>query len=181
MKYIKTPIEGLFEIEPKVFGDERGYFFESFKDDDFKTNVADVDFVQDNQSFSAPGVLRGIHFQLGEHAQGKLVRVVSGKVLDVAVDLRPESKTFGQWHSVVLDSKKQNMFYVPPGFGHGIYVIEQAVFLYKCTNYYHQPSERSILWNDPTLNIDWNTQAPQLSEKDEKGMTFQEFKQSITR
>ena len=136
-------------------------------------------FVQDNQSFSEPGVLRGIHFQTGEHAQGKLVRVISGKVLDVAVDLRPQSKTFGKWFSVILDGEKQNMFYVPPGFGHGIYVIEKAIFSYKCTNYYHQPSERSILWNDKTLNIDWKTNSPKLSQKDEDGMSFEDFKASL--
>ena len=179
MKYIKTPIEGLFEIEPKIYGDHRGYFFESFRDDDFRKKVGDVSFVQDNQSFSQPGVLRGIHFQIGEHAQGKLVRVISGKVLDVAVDLRPHSKTFGKWHSVILDGKKQNMFYVPPGFGHGIYVIEEAIFSYKCTNYYHKESERSIVWNDPTLNIKWNSSIPQLSEKDTNGMKFEEFKNNI--
>ncbi len=179
MKYIKTPIEGLFEIEPQIYGDHRGYFFESFREDDFRKEVDNVSFVQDNQSFSQPGVLRGIHFQIGKYAQGKLVRVISGKVLDVAVDLRPESKTFGKWHSVLLDGEKQNMFYVPPGFGHGIYVIEEAIFSYKCTNYYHKESERSILWDDPTLNIKWNSSAPKLSEKDTKGMTFEEFKNNI--
>ena len=175
MKYIPTPIDGLFEIEPEVYGDQRGYFFESFRADEFKKNVADVEFVQDNQSFSTSGVLRGIHFQIGDKAQGKLVRVTKGKVLDVAVDLRKGSPTFGKWHSVVLDADKQNMFYVPEGFGHGIYIIEDAVFLYKCTNYYHKESERSIIWNDKTLDIDWTTQAPLLSEKDEKGVTFNDY------
>ena len=112
MKYIKTPIEGLFEMKPQVFGDERGYFFESFKSDEFKEIVADVDFVQDNQSSSTKGVLRGLHFQKGDFEQGKLVRVITGKILDVAVDLRPNSATFGEHYSVILDSEKQNMFYV---------------------------------------------------------------------
>lgn len=179
MKYIKTPIEGLFEMEPQVFGDERGYFFESFKSDEFKQVVADVDFVQDNQSYSTKGVLRGLHFQKGEAAQGKLVRVISGKILDVAVDLRPESATFGKYHSVILDSEKQNMFYVPEGFAHGFYVIEDAVFTYKCTNYYNKEAEGNLVWNDKDINIEWNAQTPSLSEKDEQAATFQEFKASL--
>lgn len=179
MKYIKTPIEGLFEMEPQVFGDERGYFFESFKSDEFKQVVADVDFVQDNQSYSTKGVLRGLHFQKGEAAQGKLVRVISGKILDVAVDLRPESATFGKYHSVILDSEKQNMFYVPEGFAHGFYVIEDAVFTYKCTNYYNKEAEGNLVWNDKDINIEWNAQTPCLSEKDEQAATFQEFKASL--
>lgn len=179
MKYIKTPIEGLFEMEPQVFGDERGYFFESFKSDEFKQVVADVDFVQDNQSYSTKGVLRGLHFQKGEAAQGKLVRVISGKILDVAVDLRPESATFGKYHSVILDSEKQNMFYVPEGFAHGFYVIEDAVFTYKCTNYYNKKAEGNLVWNDKDINIEWNAQTPSLSEKDEQAATFQEFKASL--
>jgi dTDP-4-dehydrorhamnose 3,5-epimerase len=179
MKYIKTPIEGLFEIEPQLFGDERGYFFESFKADEFKQNVANVDFVQDNQSYSTKGVLRGLHFQKGESAQGKLVRALSGKILDVAVDLRPESETFGEHYSVILDSEKHNMFYVPEGFAHGFYVIEDAIFTYKCTNYFNKAAEGSLLWNDKDLNIQWNTESPSLSEKDENAETLADFKLSI--
>jgi dTDP-4-dehydrorhamnose 3,5-epimerase len=179
MKYIKTPIEGLFEMKPQVFGDERGYFFESFKSDEFKEIVADVDFVQDNQSSSTKGVLRGLHFQKGDFEQGKLVRVITGKILDVAVDLRPNSATFGEHYSVILDSEKQNMFYVPEGFAHGFYVIEDAVFTYKCTNYYNKSAEGSLVWNDKDLNIQWNAATPSLSEKDENAATFSAFKTSI--
>ena len=179
MKYIKTPIKGLFEIEPQVFGDERGYFFESFKSNEFKEMVANVDFVQDNQSYSTKGVLRGLHFQQGDFAQGKLVRVISGKILDVAVDLRPESPTFGQHYSVILDAEKQNMFYVPENFAHGFYVIEDAVFTYKCTNYFNKASEGSLLWNDKDLNINWNVEVPMLSDKDNQADTLQEFKAKI--
>tara|TARA_B100000809_G_C15101898_1_gene517248 strand:- start:809 stop:1354 length:546 start_codon:yes stop_codon:yes gene_type:complete len=181
MKYIKTPIEGLFEIEPQVFGDERGYFFESFKSNEFKEIVADVDFVQDNQSYSTKGVLRGLHFQNGEFSQGKLVRVITGKILDVAVDLRPDSPTFGKHYSVILDGEKQNMFYVPENFAHGFYVIEDAVFTYKCTNYFNKASENSLLWNDKELAIEWNATSPVLSEKDNQANTLAQFKISIGR
>ena len=179
MKYIKTPIKGLFEIEPQVFGDERGHFFESFKSNEFKETVADVDFVQDNQSYSTKGVLRGLHFQNGEFSQGKLVRVITGKILDVAVDLRPDSPTFGKYHSVILDGKKQNMLYVPENFAHGFYVIDDAVFTYKCTNYFNKASENSLLWNDKELAIEWNANSPILSEKDNQANTLSQFKLSI--
>ncbi len=179
MIYIKTPIEGLFEIEPQVFGDERGYFFESFKSDEFKKIVADVDFVQDNQSYSTKGVLRGLHFQTGDFVQGKLVRVITGKVLDVAVDLRPDSPTFGEHYSVILDSEKQNMFYVPEGFAHGIYLLEDSIFSYKCTNYYNKEAEGSIVWDDADLNIQWGATNPSLSGKDDTALSFKDFKISI--
>ncbi|BDD08173.1 dTDP-4-dehydrorhamnose 3,5-epimerase [Fulvitalea axinellae] len=175
MEIIKTGIKGLVEIKPKVFGDERGCFFESFREDALKSAGISEHFVQDNQSFSRKGVVRGLHFQQGEHAQGKLVRVTEGKVLDVAVDLRPESPTFGQHRSVVLDSKSHNMLYVPPGMAHGFATLEDAVFLYKCTAYYNKESEGGILWNDQDLCIDWRIENPVISEKDAVLPTFAQW------
>jgi dTDP-4-dehydrorhamnose 3,5-epimerase len=177
MKVIETEIEGLIEFEPRVFGDSRGHFFESYRQDVIDKTLGNVKFSQDNQSFSERGVLRGLHFQKGDFAQGKLVRVVKGKVLDVAVDLRPNSKTFGKWHSVVLDTEKHNMMYVPEGFAHGFYTIEDAIFLYKCTNYYNKEAEGGIIWNDSSLNIDWQLVGePLVSEKDQILPSFKEFK-----
>lgn len=181
MDIIKTTIDGLVELQPSVFGDARGYFFESFRKDAL-TNFfgKNIDFVQDNQSFSEKGVLRGLHFQEGEHAQGKLVRVSVGKVLDVAVDLRPESSTYGNWFSVVLDAKKNNMLYVPEGFAHGFYTIEDAIFQYKCTKYYNKLSENGVLWNDEHLNINWQLKEnPLVSEKDLILPTFAELTKQI--
>jgi len=166
MEFRKSSIEGLIEIQPQIFGDSRGYFFESYRYDLFKENGIPEVFIQDNQSFSTKGVLRGLHFQKPPHGQGKLVRVISGKVLDVAVDLRPNSPTYGQYEKVVLDAELKNMFYVPPGFAHGFYTIEDAIFSYKCTNVYNKESEGGILWNDPDLNIDWGVSQPNVSEKD---------------
>jgi dTDP-4-dehydrorhamnose 3,5-epimerase len=166
MEFRKSSIEGLIEIQPQIFGDSRGYFFESYRYDLFKENGIPEVFIQDNQSFSTKGVLRGLHFQKPPHGQGKLVRVISGKVLDVAVDLRPNSPTYGQHEKVVLDAELNNMFYVPPGFAHGFYTIEDAIFSYKCTNVYNKESEGGILWNDPDLNIDWGVAQPNVSEKD---------------
>lgn len=166
MEFRKSSIEGLIEIQPKIFGDSRGYFFESYRYDLFKDNGISEVFIQDNQSFSTKGVLRGLHYQKDPFGQGKLVRVISGKVLDVAVDLRPNSPTYGQHEKVVLDAELNNMFYVPPGFAHGFYTIEDAIFSYKCTNVYNKESEGGILWNDPDLNIDWGVSQPNVSEKD---------------
>ena len=168
MKIIKTPIEGLVEIVPNVFKDERGYFFESFHEQKIAEAVGNVRFVQDNQSFSTKGVLRGLHFQLPPYAQGKLVRVVTGKVLDVAVDLRQNSPTFGHHYKCHLDAEQNNMLYVPEGFAHGFVVLEDAVFFYKCTNYYNKASESGIIWNDPALNIDWGVSNPIVSSKDQE-------------
>ena len=157
-------------VEPRVFGDERGYFFESFRADDFKANVADIDFVQDNESLSARrGVLRGLHFQRGDAAQAKLVRVVRGSVQDVAVDLRPSSPTFGRYVSVILSGENKLMFYIPRGFAHGVAVLEDdTIFQYKCDNYYDPASEGSIRWNDPTIGVEWMLAPDEiiLSEKD---------------
>lgn len=166
MEFKESFIKGLFEIQPRIFEDERGFFFESYNKDAFAKHGLDFDFVQDNQSFSVKGVLRGLHFQKEPFAQGKLVRVVKGKVLDVVVDLRRSSPTFGQHATFVLEAEKNNMVYVPEGFAHGFLALEEAIFMYKCTNLYNKASESGIIWNDPTLNIDWGIKAPNVSEKD---------------
>lgn len=148
-------IEGLYEIVPKVYGDARGYFMETYQEQVFKEAGIDVDFVQDNQSASTKGVLRGLHFQK-KHPQGKLVRVVSGTVFDVAVDIRSGSKTYGQWHGVMLTAERKNMFYIPAGFAHGFVVLsDYAEFTYKCTDFYHPEDEGGLMWNDPRINIRW--------------------------
>jgi dTDP-4-dehydrorhamnose 3,5-epimerase len=175
-EFKKCPIDGLYEIQPRVFGDKRGYFFESYSEKDFFNAGLTMRFVQDNQSSSAKGVLRGLHFQT-HHPQGKLVRAVEGKVYDVAVDLRNGSPTFGQYYGVILDSEKQNQFYIPAGFAHGFYVItEQAVFAYKCTDFYHPEAEGGLMWNDSAIGIDWQKDIadfePLLSEKDTKHPAF---------
>ncbi|WP_315191796.1 dTDP-4-dehydrorhamnose 3,5-epimerase [Capnocytophaga sputigena] len=171
MKVIKTKLEGVVIIEPQVFFDDRGYFFESFSQQRFNEQVAPITFVQDNESKSSYGVLRGLHFQKPPFAQSKLVRVVKGKVLDVAVDLRKGSPSFGQYESVVLSEENKRQFFIPQGFAHGFAVLsEEAIFQYKCDNYYAPQSEGSVRWNDPTIAIDW--QLPEkdiiLSAKDEK-------------
>ena len=170
-------IEGLYIIKPGVFGDSRGYFMETYNYNDFKAAGLDMVFVQDNQSLSSKGVLRGLHYQK-EHTQGKLVRVTSGEVFDVAVDIRKGSKTYGKWAGVVLSAEKKNMFYVPEGFAHGFYVLsDTAEFNYKCTDFYDPSSEAGIMWNDPVLNVKWpvpDGEKPVISEKDEKNPGFSE-------
>ena len=167
----KTKINGLIHILPTVYKDERGYFIESYNKKALAQIGFEKDFVQDNESKSVKGVLRGLHFQT-KNVQGKLVRCVFGKVLDVAVDLRSNSETYLQWESIVLDSERKNMFYVPEGFAHGFLVLsEEAVFSYKCTNYYTPEFESGIIWNDSTINVDWQLDKwgigkPILSEKD---------------
>jgi dTDP-4-dehydrorhamnose 3,5-epimerase len=173
---IQTPITGILEIFPKKFLDKRGYFFESFRADWFDEVDLGHGWIQDNQSFSTAGTVRGLHFQRGEFSQAKLVRVIQGSVLDVAVDLRKESPTFGQSYSTVLDAEKSNLLYVPNGFAHGFSVLEDAIFVYKCSNYYHQSSEGGILWDDPELAIDWKVSAPIISEKDGIWPTLNEFR-----
>jgi dTDP-4-dehydrorhamnose 3,5-epimerase len=166
MKVIETPLAGLLIIEPKIFGDERGFFLETWSKKRYQEIGIDVDFVQDNLSFSRHGVLRGLHFQ-NPQAQGKLVYVLQGEVFDVAVDIRKGSPTFGRWHGIVLSSENKRQFWVPPGFAHGFCVTsESALFTYKCTELYAPAHERSILWNDPTLAIDWPVTEPQVSDKD---------------
>jgi len=170
MNFIATKLEGCFIIEPNVIRDERGYFMESFNERTFQKGVnQEVHFVQDNQSFSSKGVLRGLHYQTGAHAQAKLVRVLKGEVLDVAVDIRPDSPTFGQYEAVILSGENQRQFFVPRGFAHGFLVLsENAVFFYKCDNFYNKESEGGIIFNDETINIDWNFPIEEMiiSEKD---------------
>ena len=170
MNFIATKLQGCYVIEPKVILDERGYFMESFNEKTFQNGVEQaVHFVQDNQSFSTKGVLRGLHYQTGEHAQAKLVRVLQGEVLDVAVDIRPESPTFGQYEAVILSGENQKQFFVPRGFAHGFLVLsETATFFYKCDNFYNKESEGGIIYNDETINIDWQFSFKNLiiSEKD---------------
>ena len=169
MNIIETGIEGLVVVEPKVFGDSRGYFFEVFNEGEFAEKVGPVHFVQDNESKSRYGVVRGLHFQKGEYAQAKLVRVVNGAVWDVAVDLRPGSPTYGQWHGEELTGENHRMMFIPRGFAHGFSVLsEEVVFQYKCDNLYCPSAEGAIAWNDPTLAIDWRLPVADviLSEKD---------------
>jgi len=169
MNIIKTHIQDLVIIEPRIFGDARGYFFQSFSQKDFEEKVFNTTFVQDNESQSVFGVLRGLHFQKPPFAQAKLVRVVKGKVLDVAVDLRVGSPTYGQHASVELSEENKRQFFVPRGFAHGFVVLsDEAIFQYKCDNYYAPQSEGSLLWNDLDLKIDWKIEADKviLSEKD---------------
>lgn len=175
MEFKTTSIEGLIEILPKVFGDSRGYFFESYRQHLFIENGIPNQFVQDNQSFSTAGVLRGLHFQNPPYAQGKLVRVITGKVIDVAVDIRPNSPTFGQYQSFVLDATLQNMVYIPEGFAHGFVALEDSIFSYKCTNNYNKAAEGGIIWNDPDLNIDWGIEQPNVSEKDLELPSFKQL------
>ncbi|GAA0815265.1 dTDP-4-dehydrorhamnose 3,5-epimerase [Colwellia asteriadis] len=177
MNIIETTIPDVKILAPKVFGDNRGFFLETFRDDWFKENVADVAFVQDNHSKSSHGILRGMHYQL-KQAQGKLVRVISGEVYDVAVDMRKNSPSFGQSFGTLLSAENKRQMWVPAGFAHGFYVTsESAEFVYKCTNYYAPEFEQSLLWNDPTLAINWPIPAnekPLLSAKDEVGKLFKD-------
>lgn len=177
-EFKKLEIEGLWEIQPKIFGDSRGYFFESYSEKNFFDAGLSMRFVQDNQSRSSKYVLRGLHFQKN-HPQGKLVRALEGKVFDVAVDIRLGSPTFGKHHGLVLDSEKQNMFYIPEGFAHGFCVLsDTATFAYKCTDFYHPEDEGGIMWNDSVIGIDWESVLPGiaenalLSEKDKNHPAF---------
>lgn len=176
MEIIETGIPDLFIVKPVVFEDNRGYFFESYNKEKFLQKGIDQNFVQDNESKSMKNVLRGLHFQAPPYAQGKLVRVMKGAVLDVAVDIRRNSSTYGQWASIELTESNKWMYWVPPGFAHGFVTLEDnTVFFYKCTNMYNKVSEGSIRWNDPDLNINWGIENPILSEKDQLAPLFKDF------
>lgn len=169
IKVLETKLPGVLVLEPQLFGDARGYFFESWNQRDFENAVGPIDFVQDNESKSRYGVVRGLHFQRAPFAQSKLVRVVSGRVLDVAVDVRPESATFGQYTAVELSEQNHLQMFIPRGFAHGFAVLSpEAVFQYKCDNFYHPEAEAAIAWNDPDIGIDWQLPAADilLSERD---------------
>ena len=182
MIFTETKLKGCYIIEPKIIRDERGYFMESFNEKTFQNGVGQaVHFVQDNQSFSTKGVLRGLDYQTGEHAQAKLVRVLQGEVLDVAVDIRPNSPTFGQYESVLLSEENQKQFFVPRGFAHGFLVLsETATFFYKCDNFYNKESEGGIIYNDETININWQFSLEDLiiSEKDKVQPTLENAKKA---
>ena len=177
MNFIKTEIEGVYIIEPKVFGDNRGYFFESYNEKEFKENGLDYTFVQDNESKSKKGVLRGLHFQK-TYPQAKLVRVLEGEVFDAAVDLRKDSKTYGKWVGVILSSENKRQFMIPRGFAHGFVVLsESATFTYKCDEFYHPEDEGGLMWNDEDINIEWPYEGEVLlSEKDKKHPSLKESK-----
>lgn len=175
MKIDKTFIDDLLVITPEVFGDDRGYFFESYNKKKLE-DLLDVEFVQDNESQSQKNVLRGLHFQKTPFAQGKLVRVIKGSVLDVVVDLRKDSKTYGKHYKRILSDKNKEQLYIPKGFAHGFLVLEdETIFSYKCTNFYNKESEVALLWNDKALNINWQIENPIISEKDKLAKEFTNF------
>ncbi|MBW6496932.1 MAG: dTDP-4-dehydrorhamnose 3,5-epimerase [Bacteroidales bacterium] len=176
MQVETTPFEGLLIVRPRVFGDERGYFFESWNEETFRNAGINVPFMQDNQSASVKNVVRGLHFQTPPFEQGKLVRVISGAVLDVVVDLRRKQPTFGKHFKLVLDEHEKIMLYIPPGFAHGFKTLEDnTVFFYKCTQVYQRDHDSAIRWNDPDLDIDWEVSDPILSEKDQQAPFFRDF------
>ncbi len=176
MEIIETHIKDLLIIKPRVFEDARGYFFESYNENVFTTGGINAHFKQDNQSLSHTGVLRGLHFQAPPHAQAKLVRVITGAVLDVAVDIRKNSPTYGQHVTLELTEENKTMFYIPKGFAHGFATLrDNTIFSYKCTEVYNKESEGCVLWNDVNLNINWNIKSPLLSEKDLLGTAFDVF------
>jgi len=182
MPFIDTPIDGLLVFEPKIWKDDRGYFFESFNQNLFDKQGINTPFVQDNQARSTYGVLRGLHYQTGEHAQSKLVRVFEGEVLDVVVDLRPDSNTYGQSYSVLLTAENKRQLFVPRGFAHGYVVLSPtAEFFYKCDNFYNKASEGGLAWDDPQLKIDWRIDHKDaiLSEKDLVNPTFGNHKPAL--
>ena len=176
MEVIKTQFDGLLVFQPKIFRDERGYFFEYFRKDVFKDFNVNLEFVQSNESQSNKNVLRGMHFQNPPHEQGKLIRVVKGSVLDVSVDIRLNSATYGKWFSRELNETNKTILWIPAGFAHGFLTLaDNTIFQYECTNYYHKDSEGSIRWNDPTINIDWKISDPIISDKDKFAPLFKDF------
>ncbi len=180
MRIRKTHIEGLVELFPDIYKDNRGHFLETFHEERFKSLGLPHHFMQTNQSFSAKGVVRGLHFQKAPHQQGKLVRVISGKVLDVVLDLRADSPTYGEHMKVVLDAESSNLLYVPEGMAHGFVALEDTIFVYQCTNLYHKASESGVMWDDPDLAIDWELEkygisSPIISEKDQVLPRFKEI------
>ena len=180
MKVTKTEIAGLLVIQPDVFTDARGFFFESYSKKKYKEIGIPDDFVQDNISQSKVGTVRGLHYQIGEFAQGKLCQVIDGEVLDVAVDIRFGSPTFGKHFSLVLNSEFKNQLWIPPGFAHGFSVLsDKAIFSYKCSNYYSKEHERSIIYDDSDLNIDWKIEKPIVSEKDLKASKFKDIEKDF--
>ncbi len=177
MEIQNTLIDGLVVIKPRVFEDERGYFFESWNKLSAEKAGVNLEFVQDNESLSQKGVLRGLHFQAPPFEQGKLVRVIKGAVLDVAVDIRKGSPTYGSYHKELLSGENKTQFWIPPGFAHGFLTLENdTIFAYKCTNLYNKASEGSVIWNDPDINIDWGIDNPTLSEKDIEAPLLKDFK-----
>lgn len=175
MQVVETGFRGLVELIPAVFPDDRGWFFEFYREEILKKHGIPAVFPQENISYSKKGVIRGLHFQRPPYAQGKLVTVIRGKVLDVAVDLRPDSPTFGKVYTCLLDGEKHNQLMVPEGFAHGFAALEESIFHYKCTNVYSRAHESGIVWNDPELNIQWPVEKPLISEKDRQLPTFREL------
>lgn len=176
MEILTTEIPDLLVIKPDVFADDRGYFFESYNKVKLAEAGIDVNFIQDNESRSMKGVLRGLHFQYSPYAQGKLVRVISGAVLDVAVDIRKDSPTFGKWASILLTGENKLMYWIPEGFAHGFLTLEDdTIFTYKCTGVYNKQAEGAIKWNDPDLNIEWDINSPLLSAKDKVAPSFKDY------
>jgi dTDP-4-dehydrorhamnose 3,5-epimerase len=174
MEIKEERLKGLFSIQPKVFGDERGYFLETFSQYKYEKILEELNFVQDNLSMSDKGVLRGLHFQNPPFDQGKLVQVIKGSAFDISVDIRKNSPTYGEHFHILLTEKDKNQIWIPPGFAHGFCAIEDnTIFSYKCTNYYSPENESTILWNDELLNIDWTIENPIISEKDKKGIKFE--------
>lgn len=182
MQQLETKLVGLILLQPKVFGDERGYFMETYHAGKYEAFGIHKPFVQDNLSFSGKGILRGLHFQLPPKEQGKLVQVLCGEVFDVAVDLRLDSATFGQWEGVRLSGENKRQFYIPPGFAHGFCTLtEPVLFSYKCTDCYDKKHERGLIWNDPEIGIDWPMQTPTLSEKDQQHSDLKGVRQELER
>lgn len=177
MNITQSELSGLLVIDPKVFGDDRGYFFESYNAEVFKAAGLEVDFMQDNESRSGKGVLRGMHFQEPPFEQGKLIRVARGAVMDVSVDIRKDSPTYGKWAAFELSEQNKRMLWIPPGFAHGFVTLEDdTIFIYKCTKVYNKESENSIHWDDPDLGIDWGVEDPIISDKDKAAPSFKELK-----